>query len=72
MAGLTEEQKLYVKEHPEESSVTIAHKLGIGRQQAYYWLHRFHGAEITFAKQEGLNERRRLCWSFIRHIPPRK
>lgn len=60
MAVLTDEQKQYVKNHPEESSVTIAHKLGIGRQQAYYWLHRFHGAEITFAKKEGLNDREKV------------
>lgn len=60
MPKLTEEQKQYIKEHPTESPSSIARKLGVYRQNVYYWLHRFHGEKFTAAKNEGMSERRKI------------
>ena len=60
MPELTEEQKLYIKEHPKESPSSIARKLGVYRQYVYYWLHRFHGKEFIAAKNEDMCERRKI------------
>ena len=54
---LTEEQKQYIKEHPEESAYAITKKLQRPANTVYYWYHKIHG-DAKFEKRKQVQKYR--------------
>ena len=66
MPELTEEQKLYIKEHPVESPSAMARKFGCSKFTIYRHLHRLHGDSFMEEKKKMYDE---VC-SVVRQLYP--
>ena len=56
MNVLTDEQKNYIKEHPDESPYAMSRNFGCSVQTVYWWLHKLHGDSFKDARQIRRNE----------------
>ena len=56
MNVLTDEQKNYIKEHPDESPYAMSRNFGCAVQTIYWWLHKLHGDSFKDARERRRNE----------------
>ena len=56
MNVLTDEQKNYIKEHPDESPYAMSRNFGCSVQTVYWWLHKLHGDSFKDARERRRNE----------------
>lgn len=66
MNVLTDEQKNYIKEHPDESPYAMSRNFGCAVQTVYWWLHKLHGDSFKDARERRRNE----IHEYVRNMYP--